>query len=220
MLQLEIPHAPTKAQHSQINEYIYIYFFKKASQAGTYSEHMGTVERREPNWRWERVMDNAIGFHIPILPHWAIQAHYLQPICIWGNLTSYEYIPPPECRNQDANILLPSQAGQGVWHRLCWPEVSCEAEPHFCWCDWWPKWLALGWQLQGRAPNGEATWELMAVVVVVTANSGGLTGCWLGQACSVVWGIFPRSLASISFLQPSQWFCGRPNILYYIPLSA
>lgn len=52
------------------------------------------------------------------------------------------------------------------------------------------------WQLQGRAPDGEAA--LLTAVVVAVDN----ISSW-GQACSVVWGIFPRSLASISFLQPS-----------------
>lgn len=72
-----------------------------------------------------------------------------------------------------------------------------------------------GWQMQGSAPRGEVTPVLTAAVVEGRTNSGRVVVTLLGQACHVVWGIFPRSIASISFLQASQWFCGNLTSLLH-----
>ena len=71
MLQLEIPYAPTKARHSQINGYTHTHththiFLKR------HLRQLHTLSTWE-QWRGENppgdesVMDNAIDLHIPVL---------------------------------------------------------------------------------------------------------------------------------------------------------
>ena len=183
---------------------------------------MGTVERREPTWRWECHGQCHWSPHTRPCPMSLGNPSSLCAANLYLRKSHIIWIPPTtrvlEIRMQISCFPCTQDKGYdtgsvGQRYHVKLSLISVDVTSGQS--DWlW------GWRLQGRAPNGEATWELTAVVVVVTANSGGLMVWWLGQACSVVWGIFPRSLASISFLQPSWWFCGRPNILYYIPLSA